>query len=157
MKWECVLLRSPEVPSHLKKVVVCEENKTPKSCYYLFIHQSSYRLPLHSPVPFTHSPHLPPILFIASSPMQLLTSPSSTQLPSPRPSYPFTHPSTHVRHGFEIPLKLQFTKPCSFSCITVFSSQQGTVALVSRAPASPSSLQLLVWTPPGSVLPTLTQ
>lgn len=46
--------------------------------------------------------------------------------------------------GLKSLLKLQFPNPCSFSCIMVLSSQQGTVALVPRGPASPSSLQLLV-------------
>ena len=114
LKWECGLLRSPEVSSHPKKVSVCEQNKTQKSPYYLFIHRSSYRLPLHSPVPFTHSPHLPSILFITSSPMQFLTSPSSTHLPCPPPSYLFTYPPTHVRHGFEIALETPVPKPLFF-------------------------------------------
>lgn len=113
LKCECGLLRSPEVPSHFKNVALCKQNKTPKSCYS-FVHLSSYPLPLHSPVPFTHSPILPSIFFITFSPMQLLPSPSSICLPFSPLSYPFTHPAIHVRHGFEISLETPLPKPLFF-------------------------------------------
>ena len=113
--------------------------QNPKNCYYLFIHRSSYYCPsIHLSHSLTH-PTSHPSSSLLLHPCSFWPAPPPPICPPHHlPIHLLTHPPMSDM-GLKSLLKLQFPNPCSFSCIIVLPSQQGTDALVPRGPASPSS------------------